>query len=144
MDKFIGFFTNDKNIDLVKKIGQMIIFIIVVLLIFFFSLLILFLRIEIQTLLYSICFLCLLLIVWGLSGGVEISFGNFTFKKDISEMKDKIKNMEIALYQNQKQKQKQQLINEFHQHDHYDYYETNDEPSILEDTNSSIGDQKNS
>lgn len=89
---------------LFKKIGQAAVFILLILLIIFFCSLITPQASDAQPILYAICFLCALLLILVVSGGIEISFGDlFRIKRDTEEIKREMIHLKVALSQMQKQ-----------------------------------------
>ena len=92
-NKLIEFLKTKEHVDLLRVIGQIIVFVVVIILISFFCSLIAPNLYDITTLLQTICILIGLLIVLVISGGIEISIGDlFKIKKDTEEIK---KNMAV-------------------------------------------------
>jgi small-conductance mechanosensitive channel len=104
MEKILRWLIAKENIQTIKRIGQIVVFGIIILLILFFCSLITAQLLQLQTIMYSICFLCALLVLMVISSGLEISFGDlFKIKKDTEEIKKDMAGLKVLFKANQNQ-----------------------------------------
>ncbi len=87
-----------------REVRQLITFLSILILIVSLLVLVVFLKLEIQTLLYAICFLSALLVIMVISGNIEINIGSlFKIKKDTEEIKKEIASLRILFKATQNQ-----------------------------------------